>query len=695
MGPAVHDAAVEALAAVVSAKTEGQRRAGQDAMCSAVAESLVTGEHLLVEAPTGVGKSLAYLVPAVAHALSGGEDGRVVVVTATKALQEQLTNEDLPFLASALPGFSFAMLKGRSNYLCVAKLDVTQTEGVEGRLDFGPGGPTAALERVAELAEWAEKTSTGDRADAPGVVSDAVWSQVSVDTGECPGAEHCPVSGRCFAEAARERAAAAHIVVVNAHLYAAHLASGGYVLPPHDAVVFDEAHTLEDIFADAFGVRLTPGRIRRVASRLKGAGGSATAASALDSAANALERTLVAIVSESASGPDWGGGPTSTGRDARSLRRAGARPHQHSEVRVEPTEGQLAVDLAALSPLAADAMGALRRLSPADDRSKVKVAQALRMAEHLAGDVAILLDAEAYDNRVAWVSGTAERPELNLATVDVGPALAQTLYPGVTAVATSATLATGGRFDSVAARLGLTLSPPPSEEVPSPKPPVFRGLAVESPFDHRNQGYLYVARHLPEPNDPAFTAAMHDELHRLVTAAAGRTLALFTSRAAMERAADALAARGGYEILVQDRLPRPELLARFRSAPGGKAIFATQSFWQGVDLPGELCHLVAIDRIPFPRPNEPLHAARREAAERRGVNAFATVDLPAAATRLAQGTGRLIRTTADRGVVAVFDRRLATKSYRQTLLASMPPLRRTVDGGAVCDFLAGLDRDLL
>lgn len=669
MGSPTPDAAVNALAAVVSAKVEGQRRAGQDAMCAAVAESLVTGEHLLVEAPTGVGKSLAYLVPAVAHALSGGEDGRVVVVTATKALQEQLTHEDLPFLAAALPRFSFAMLKGRSNYLCVAKLDVTQTEGVEGRLDFGPGGPTAALERVAELAEWAEETGTGDRADAPGVVTDAVWSQVSVDAGECPGAEHCPVSGRCFAEAARERAADAHIVVVNAHLYAAHLASGGYVLPPHGAVVFDEAHTLEDIFADAFGVRLTPGRIRRVASRVKGAGGSASVSSGLDAAANALERTLVATVAEAAS--PFG-----------------------AEVRVDPTEGQLAVDLAALSPLAADAMGALRRLSPADDRAKVKVAQAQRLAETLAGEVAALLDADAHANQVAWVAGTAERPELHLATVDVGPALAQALYPGVTAVATSATLAAGGRFDTVAARLGLTLTPPPTDDAPSPKPPAFRGLAVDSPFDHRTQGFLYVARHLPEPNDPAFTAAMHDELHRLVTAANGRTLALFTSRAAMERAADALAARGGYEILVQDRLPRPELLARFRSGPG-MAIFATQSFWQGVDLPGELCHLVAIDRIPFPRPNEPLHAARREAAERRGANAFATVDLPAAAIRLAQGTGRLIRTAADRGVVAVFDRRLATKSYRQALLASMPPLRRTIDGGAVCDFLAGLDRDLL
>jgi ATP-dependent DNA helicase DinG len=226
-------------------------------------------------------------------------------------------------------------------------------------------------------------------------------------------------------------------------------------------------------------------------------------------------------------------------------------------------------------------------------------------------------------------------------------------------------------------------------EAPAPTPPRYAALAVPSPFDHPRQGFLYVARHLPEPNDPAFSAAMHEELHALITAAGGRTLALFTSRAAMERAADALAGRDGYEIVVQDRLPRPELLARFRSGPG-LALFATQSFWQGVDLPGSLCHLVTIDRLPFPRPTDPLVAARREAAEARGANAFAAVDIPIAATLLAQGAGRLIRTTTDRGVVAVFDRRLATRSYRATLLATMPPLRRTVDRDQVLATLAEL-----
>ncbi|MGH9041607.1 MAG: ATP-dependent DNA helicase [Acidimicrobiia bacterium] len=670
-----------ALTGALARKPGAQARPGQDAMCVAVEAALAGAGHLLVEAPTGTGKSLAYLVPAVRHALSGPER-TVVVVTATKALQEQLVGEDLPFLTAALDGptFDFAMLKGRSNYLCWAKLDVTQTDGVEGRLDFGAGGPLAALEEVAELGDWAEGTPTGDRADAPKVVSDAVWSQVSVDPGECPGAAKCHAGDRCFAETARMRAANADVVVVNAHLYASHIASGGYVLPPHDAVVFDEAHTLEDVFAESLGVRMAPGRVRRVASRLRGAGADIELSRRLERAAGILDEALSQL--------------------------AGTEP-----TRVTPTEGDLAQALGVLGTLAADAAGALRRLDPAGDAAKAKVAQAGRLVDGLAGDVVRILDPASYQNQVAWVERFRDRPELHLALIDVGPVLAGHLYPKVTVVATSATLATGGRFEILARRLGLSLAPPPEAiepgtpigpsvengmpgngdagDAPPPGPPRYAALAVPSPFDHPRQGFLYVARHLPEPNDPAFTPAMHEELHGLIGAAGGRTLALFTSRAAMERAATALEGRGGYEVIVQDRMPRPELLARFRSGPG-LALFATQSFWQGVDLPGSLCHLVTIDRVPFPRPTDPLIQARREAAEARGANAFSAVDIPLAATLLAQGAGRLIRTTTDRGVVAVFDRRLATRAYRATLLATMPSLRRTVDRDQVLATLAEL-----
>jgi ATP-dependent DNA helicase DinG len=687
--------AAETLAAVIAAKPGGEKRPGQEAMCAAVDAALASGEHLLVEAPTGVGKSLAYLAPAVAHARSGVADARVVVVTATKALQEQLTRDDLPALAASLGGkpLRFAMLKGRSNYLCRAKLDVTMVDGVEARLDFGDEGVAGALDAVKRLAEWAETTETGDRADAPGAVSEGVWSQVSVDPGECPGAANCHAGDVCFAEAARERAAAAEIVVVNTHLYAAHLGSGGHVLPPHTAVVFDEAHTLEDTFAGAFGVRLTPYRVRRAAARAKAAGGDAELIRRLDRAADALDASL-------------GAPPEATRVDLTGA----AGGDADASVR------ELAAAMVTVATLAREVHGTLRKSElgltggsgGAGDVARAKAAQATKLLDGLADDIALLLDPPP--NSVAWIESNKGRPELHLATVDVGPALASRLYPEVTVIATSATLATGGRFDLLARRLGLTLPPPPDADAdrPSasdadfpaeagaagepdvePSAPVHRALTVPSPFDHARQGWLYVAKHLPEPNDPRFGEAMADELHALITAAGGRTLALFTSRAAMDRTADALAARGGYEVLVQDRLPRPELLARFRAGPGS-ALFATQGFWQGVDLPGHLCRLVAIDRIPFPRPTDPLVAARRAAATARRENDFAAVDLPAAATLLAQGAGRLIRTTTDSGVVAVFDRRLATKSYRQTLLATLPPLRRTIDTAHVVAVLEAL-----
>lgn len=677
--------AAETLAAVIAAKPGGENRPGQEAMCAAVDAALASREHLLVEAPTGVGKSLAYLAPAVTHARSA-PDARVVVVTATKGLQEQLTRDDLPTLAAALPGkaLRFAMLKGRSNYLCRAKLDVTMIDGVEARLDFGDEGVAGALDAVKRLGEWAEVTETGDRTDAPGAVSDAVWSQVSVDPGECPGAANCHAGDACFAEAARDRAEAAEIVVVNTHLYAAHLSSGGNVLPAHTAVVFDEAHTLEDTFAGAFGVRLTPFRVRRAASRARAAGGDADLIRRLDRAADALDTALGA-------------------------------PSEATRVDLTAADGpadvaELAAALATVATLARELQSTLRKSelgliggAGGGDVARAKAAQATRLLDGVADDIALLLDPPP--NSVAWIESNKGRPELHQATVDVGPALASRLYPEVTVVATSATLATGGRFDQLARRLGLTLPPPvDSEDVAGadeddpagsaasdvePTPPVHRALTVPSPFDHARQGWLYVAKHLPEPNDPRFADAVADELHALISAAGGRTLALFTSRAAMDRTADALAARGGYEVLVQDRLPRPELLARFRAGPGS-ALFATQGFWQGIDLPGHLCRLVAIDRIPFPRPTDPLVTARRAAATARRENDFAAVDLPAAATLLAQGAGRLIRTTTDSGVVAVFDRRLATKSYRQTLLATLPPLRRTIDQAQVLAVLSAL-----
>jgi ATP-dependent DNA helicase DinG len=437
-------------------------------------------------------------------------------------------------------------------------------------------------------------------------------------------------------------------------------------------------------------VRLTPFRVRRAAGRARAAGADSDLTRRLERAGDALESALGAPSEATRVNPYSGVAGTSGAADA--PRRADDLP---------ATDEELAVALATVAALAREVQGTLRRSElklgggsgGGGDVARAKAGQATRLLDGLADDIALLLDPPP--SSVAWVESNRGRPELHQATVDVGPTLSARLYPQVTVIATSATLATGGRFDLLARRLGLTIPPPlaadddEDEKDVEPTPPVHRALSVPSPFDHARQGWLYVAKHLPEPNDPRFGEAMADELHELITAAGGRTLALFTSRAAMDRTADSLAPRGGYEVLVQDRLPRPELLARFRAGPGS-ALFATMGFWQGVDLPGHLCRLVAIDRIPFPRPTDPLVAARRAAATARRENDFAAVDLPAAATLLAQGAGRLIRTTTDAGVVAVFDRRLATKSYRQTLLATLPPLRRTIDRAQMVAVLAAL-----
>lgn len=665
--------ATDALARVVARKAGGEARPGQKEMCAAVEAALGGAGHLLVEAPTGTGKSLAYLVPAVLHARSA-PDRRVVVVTATRALQEQLVHEDLPFLATALAPdgvrFDFAMLKGRSNYLCRAKLAVALEDGLELRLDFERGGRDAARATVQALAAWTGETATGDRAEAPAVATDAVWSQVSVDRGECPGAAHCRFGDDCFAETARDRAGAADIVVANAHLYASHLAAEGGVLPEHDTVVVDEAHTLENTVSSVLGLHLSGGRLRRLASRLRGAGGGGGAAEAVEVAATALDAVLAA---RAAAADDDG--------------------------RVVAHEGDLAVALTQVATAAAAATAELRDHTAENDTQRDKAAHAVRLAGGVREDAARLLDAERSANHVAWVQagpGPGSH-ELVLAAVDVGPVLADILYPVVTVVATSATLAAAGRFDLLAGRLGLDCPRPASPgdggtDGTAAGAATYRALQVASPFDHRRQALLYVARHLPDPRQAGHAAAMHAELHRLGRAAGGRTLALFTSRLAMRQAAEALRDRGGLEVLVQDEVPRALLLERFR-AGGGSVLCATQSFWSGIDLPGRLCHLVTIDRIPFPRPTDPLHRARRDAARARRQDPFNTVDLPAAAIQLAQGVGRLIRSTTDEGVVAVFDRRLALSGYRQVLLATMPRFRRSVDPAEASAVLERLAAD--
>jgi ATP-dependent DNA helicase DinG len=650
------------LAHVVEHKEGGSRRAGQDDMCAAVGDAFTDRAHLLVEAPTGTGKSLAYIVPAVAHtaelaAAFDAEDPesrppRVVISTATKALQEQLMDVDLPFVAEALADdgveFRYAMLKGRSNYVCRARLDQL-------------GEPTAPslfgvdTDQLDEITSWVEITRTGDRAEL-GHIDDLAWSKVSVGSDECPGAGNCRFGEQCFAEEAKRAARDADLVVVNTHLYAAHVASGNNVLPPHDAVVFDEAHELEDIFVSAFAVTFSPARLRTLAGLVGRGGGGTTAVERLQRLADRLETA--------------------------------ARARLDSTVDLEGDQ-EVADLLDAIGVAASQTASELAGVDTRRGGQKLTEtnAQATSAVDKLADDVETARGRAGDSGAAAWVEGTVEHPRLCAAQIDIAPILAARLFPYTTVVATSATLAIGGGFDVVAGRIGLAAD--------SGRRSVrHRELIVDTPFSYRDQGTLYVAKHLPDPTREreAFEPAARDELTRLAVAAGGRTLALFTSWKAARAAAEHLRAHTDLNVGLQGEASRSDLVEQFATTPRS-VLVATTSFWTGLDLHGDQCTLVVIDRIPFGRPNDPIQVARERICAERGGNGFVDVSLPAAAILLAQGVGRLIRSTSDRGVVAVLDQRLATKRYRNVLLDTIPPLRRSIDGAAVAGLLAELDAD--
>jgi ATP-dependent DNA helicase DinG len=676
------DDGVQGLDKVTAHLAAGEHRPEQQEMCRAVAEALVTGTHLVVQAGTGTGKSLAYLVPA---ALSGR---KVVVATATKALQDQLAEKDLPLIEAGLGlpvPLDSAVLKGRANYVCRQRVAEVGSGGIQpelgdqtaGRADEAEGAaeaertaeaaasspppapappPEGLVEEVRRLVAWSQTSESGDRADLDFEPSDRAWNMVSVGPRECPGAFNCPSGGSCFAEAARDRAAAADIVVVNTYLYGAHLASGGAVLPEHDVVVFDEAHELEEVMTASLGVELTPGRFRTLA---------VAARPLLEDKDAGLVDAMAAVGDQLAA--------LLAGRIGTRVLGEGGAGQAGAAVEAVEADAELAELLARAAELGRRLVDALRRGGAqrsllADDggvdpdRASRKT-RALQAASHLSDDLHRL--ASRSESDVAWVDGTRRNVRLRLSPVDVGPALAAMLWGEVTTVLTSATIP-----PRIVERVGLEGFA--TEE-----------LNVGSPFDYRAHSLLYVARHLPDRRAPGADEALHRELRRLIGAAGGRTLALFTSRRATEVAAEALAPELPWTLLLQGDLPKGRLLEEFADDETS-CLFATLGFWQGVDVPGRALSLVTIDRLPFPRPDDPLLQARRE---RAGGRAFSLVDLPRAATLLAQGSGRLIRTGEDRGVVAVLDPRLATASYRGVLLSTLPPMRRSVDFSEVESFL--------
>ena len=660
------DDGVDGLDKITAQMSGGEHRPEQQEMCRAVAEAIATRTHLVVQAGTGTGKSLAYLVPA---ALSGK---KVVVATATKALQDQLAEKDLPQVDDGLglpAPFDFAVLKGRSNYVCRQRVDEVGSGGIQAELgdqggradepapaeetekkEGGTAAPEGIVEEVRQLVAWSQRSQSGDRADLSFEPSDRAWNMVSVGPRECPGAYNCPSGGRCFAEAARERASVADVVVVNTHLYGAHLASGGVVLPEHDVVIFDEAHELEEVMTSSLGVEVTPGRFR----------------SLVTSARSLVEARDADLLDSLAAVGDQLGALLGDRVGTRVLRDEARPPVDDRELAELLSRG------AEVSRRVTDALrrsGAQRSFLAEDEGAKADPDRASRTTRTLQAAVHLAEDLHRFETRsdgeVAWVDGTRRSVRLRLSPIDVGPVLAAMLWGEVTSVLTSATIP-----PRIVERMGLQAFP--TEE-----------LNVGSPFDYRAHALLYVARHLPDRRAAGAEEALHEELSQLLEAAGGRTLALFTSKRATEAAAAALAPELPYTLLLQGDLPKSLLLETF-AADETSCLFATMGFWQGVDVPGRALSLVTIDKLPFPRPDDPLLQARRD---RAGGGAFSLVDLPRAATLLAQGSGRLIRNADDRGVVAVLDPRLATASYRGVLLAALPPMRRSVDIHEVESFL--------
>jgi ATP-dependent DNA helicase DinG len=642
----VLDAAVTAIG--------GTERAGQLAMAQAVAASLDTGKHLLVQAGTGTGKSLAYLVPALLHG------DRVVVATATIALQTQLVDRDLPTLIDAIEPLlgrrpTFAVLKGRNNYVCRHRLDGAPSEADTDQAEMFDAeafdaASTSPMGREAQrLRDWAKTTPTGDKLDLEPAVDGRVWRAFSVSSRECLGSK-CPSVNDCFAEQARERAKEADVVVTNHALLTIGALEGVPVLPEHDAVIVDEGHELVERATSSATRELTATMIDRCVRRATRLGGD-EAGALLEEASAALTLAL---------------GEMEAGRVT--------EPVGSLFTALVLTRDAARSALSAVGDGGSDGEGAARQQLKADLDELYDVSG--RMVTLTEFDVA-WLDVDARTGRT-----------LRVAPLSVAGLLRAALFNTTTVIMTSATLELGGSFDAVAASVGL---PAGGVSTQAGDGGAWSGLDVGSPFDHAKQGILYVAAHLPARGASGSLAPeVLDEIVELVGAAGGRTLGLFSSRWAAQAAADAVRDRIGVPLLTQWDAPVPQVVARFAAEPR-TCLFGTLSLWQGVDVPGTSCTLVLIDKIPFPRPDDPLVAARQKAVDDAGRSGFMAVSVPRAALLLAQGVGRLIRSDDDRGVVAVLDPRLRTARYGSYLVASLPPFWSTTDPERVRASLSALD----
>ena len=654
----------QALDAAITA-IGGAPREGQIEMAEAVANALTDRHHLMVQAGTGTGKSLAYLVPPLVHGR------KVLVATATLALQRQLVERDLPAVVPALEKvlgreITYAIYKGVGNYICLQKMNSEEPDA-DGEIMLG----ISSLEKDAKrLHEWARKPGvSGDRDDAP-EVDRRVWAANSVSGRECVGADKCAFGPQCFAANAKGKAQTADVVVTNHTLLAIEIVDSHPILPERDAVVLDEAHEFMDRATQAVTEELTSARVLR-ASAMARKFMPGKLADAFHKAANDFHESMV----------DYG----------ESIRGDFA-----AQGRLEEIPQSLESPIRKLR----ESAQAITQFMSADDeiidtdvlaeRARVKGA-----VSEISTTAATLL--KLGDGFVLWYEPTFST--LHLAPLSVSELLRENLLTQTPVIATSATLTVGNSFNALAKSIGFLVGDDLNSDAKSGEvdPANVQMLDVGSPFDFANQGVLYMPKHLPEPGRDGPSIEVLTELGELIDAAGGRTLALFSSWRGVE-AADVhlrkVLAELPIKIFTQKRGDSVGPLVEKFAKDETSILLGTMSLWQGVDVPGNSCILVAIDRIPFPRPDEPVMSARAAQADAAGGSGFMQVSLPRAALLLAQGTGRLIRSVEDRGVVAILDSRIVTKRYGSVLLNSMPPLWRTSDSDVVRASLQRLKQGL-
>ena len=627
----------------------GVERPGQVQMVHAVADAIAKDEHLLVQAGTGTGKSLAYLIPAVAHAFKSGMPA--IIATATLTLQAQIVDRDMPRLAQAIAPIlgrqpTYALVKGRRNYVCKHKLSGGFPDEDEGSL-LSVGAVDANRSQlgaeVVRLRDWSEQTQSGDRDELVPGVTERAWRQVSVSAHECLG-QKCPMVTECFVEQARLGAKDVDVVVTNHSFMAIDSFEGRQMLPEHDLLIVDEGHELVDRVTSTITDELT-------APMIAGAAKRAGRLALTDQVTDASE-FFAAIVEELPEG------------------------------RLNGIPDSLSLALARVRDSARGVQTELKPASPEDNNGARQVARAA--VDEIFENAERILEQRELD--VVWVSKDPRRGAvLRVAPMSVAMLLRDKVFGDRTVIMTSATLELGGTFDSVAGTLGLR----------GEGAPIWHGLDVGSPFDYPSQAIAYVAKHLPSPGRDGMAPETLDEIEELVRAAGGRTLGLFSSMRAAVAATDAMRERFGTGVddvqFICQGEDQTSTLVRTFARNAKTCLFGTLSLWQGVDVPGSACQLVIIDRIPFPRPDDPLSSARSQAISRMGGNGFMAVAATHAALRLAQGAGRLVRRDDDRGVVAFLDSRMMTARYAGFLQKSLPPFWPTTAKDMVLAALKRLD----